>query len=530
VSYDAWYSCAAFKGYFFDKAVANATPKMNSGRRMELSPFSSRCQHCHGLKCVCGQTASSVELQKNQQMPLVRQWAIHRVQAEPYFKLDPILVTFPTAHSPTSASPRRPKSQQSSRTKKTKQEDDFNMRRAAADTFFRDLSGIDRSACVQESFHHLRRAAWEHKDDEEGPDESLTNATLRDTEDSTATLSKVLARLDALKDPVLMAGSTRHATAIVSCRALQVVQRKRDLIQSCEERIAAFEKLQLRREEILEAVVEGQDPPQDLLRLDKFMTSKTHKGGLNPADDNKSDFQAFAQSFGMPSGHQCFRRLKLLGTDATLWWARRALKLATGNADADATIVHRLLQLSANIMGKSQNPYIVEARKALGNAIAENVLRSCQALQRKDKALVQRMKKAQPESARQCAELINSQIKIAVSIGASPKHPALAKAKHLAAEMFMEERNRLALRVLEQAWARKETQDQETDKHAGVPPIGPAAEAAEQVHKEVKHVIDNGVPPSHPSLEEALRIAKELLDLDAMRKRLAAREKRMSRR
>jgi len=499
---------------------------MNSRKRMELSAIVSGCRRCHGPECICGQTSSSVELQKHQQMPLVRQWAFHRVQADPYFKLDPILVTFPSAHSPTNSSPRRPRSQQSLRSKKSKPEDDVNVRRAAVDAFARDVSsGTERSAIVQESFHHMRRAAWDHKD-EQAPDELLLNATLRDTEDSTQTLSKVLARLEAVKDPVLMAGSTRHPTAVVSCRALVVVQRKRDLIQSCEDRIAAFEELQRRRNEILEAIIKGQDPPEHLLRIDKFVTSKTHKGSLNPADETKSDFQAFAQSFGMPPGHQCFRRLKKLGADATLWWAQRALNEALGNADA--AVAYRLLQLSENIMGKIQTPHIVEARKVLGNSIAENVLKSCHALWRKDEALVQKMTKAQPESARECADLINAQIKISVSMGASPKHAALVKAKHLAAGMMMEEKNRLAQRVLEQARARKEREEQEADKHSGVPPIGPAAEAAEHINREVKDVLAKGVSSSHPSIEEALKIAKELLDLDSLRKRLAAREKRLS--
>mmetsp|Transcript_36961 Transcript_36961/g.73147 ORF Transcript_36961/g.73147 Transcript_36961/m.73147 type:complete len:523 (-) Transcript_36961:2-1570(-) len=512
---------------------------MNVGKREELAPLLSGCQRCPGLRCICGKMSPSGELQTNQQMQFVRKWAMHRVQADPYFKIDPILVIFPSAHSPTNVSPRRPKSQQSSPSKQSNPEvrsrstgtgvsttkaADVNLRKAAADAFYRNASSTERSACVQDAFHDLRRAAWEHKD-EQGPDESLVNATLRDTEDSTETLSTVLARLEALQDPVLMAGSARHATALVSGRALAVVQRKRDLIESCEERIASFANAQKRRKEILQDVIEGEDPPKDLFGIDKFVASKTHKGGVNPADANKSDFQAFAQTFGMPPRHQCFRRLKKMAIDATVWWAQKALHQAQVSDDMMQT--HRLLEMSENIIGRIKNSYIIEAKKVLGSAMAEHVLKNCREIKRKDEELVKWTARAQPESARTCVELINSQIKIAVSMGASPKHDSLAEAKHLSAQLSLEEKARLAQRALERARARKEAEEREANKCSGIPPVGPASQVAELIYKEVKSVVADGALRSHPSIQEALKIAKEMLDLDVLRRRLLAREKRL---
>lgn len=452
-------------------------------------------------------------------MPLVRQWAMHRVQADPYFKVDPILVTFPSTHSPTNASPRRPKSQQSRRSRKSKLEaDDFNARRAAAEAFFGDISGQERSACILASFADLRRAT--SGEDGQGPEESLVNTTLRDTEDSVESLSKVTEKLDALKDPVLMAGVTREATAITAARALSVVQRKRELIRSCKERLADFEKAQARREEILDAVIEGHDPPQDLMGIDKFIISKTHKGGVNPADDKRPDFQAFSQSFGLPPGHQSLRRLKAVAREATLWWARAAQHQA--HVSVDMMPVKRLLDLSEKIVGKWQNPHNVEAREVISTAMADKVLASCEALVRKDEALVAVMTTAQPESARTCADLINAQIKTAVSMGASPQHAKLIKAKKLAAYLFMEERTRLAQRVLEYARAHKEMAEREVlGPHSGA-----GAVASEAIHKDVKSAVARGAPPAHPSIQEAQKIAKECLDLDALKKRLATREKR----
>lgn len=501
--------------------VVNAMPKMSSGKQVELSPLLSGCQHCHGLRCTCGKKSSSVELQRNQHMPLVRRWAIHRVQADPYFKFDPILVTFPSTHSPTNASPRRPKSQQSRRSNKSKPEaDDFNARRAAADALFGDLGGQERSACIRESFHELRRAT--SGEDGQGPEESLVNTTLRDTEDSVESLSKVIEKLDTLQDPVLMVGATRHATAITAARALAVVQRKRELIRSCEERIVAFEKTQARREEILDAVIEGHDPPQDIVGIDKFISSKTHKGGLNPADDKRPDFQAFSQTFGLPPGHQSLRRLKAVAREATLWWARVASEQA--HVSVDMMPVQRLLDLSEKIIGKWKNPHNVEARDVMSTTMADKVLASCEALIRKDEAFVGTMSTAQPESARTCADLINSQIKIAVSMGTSPMHSKMIKAKKLAAQLFMEEKTRLAQRVLEYARAHKEMAEQEV---LG-PHSGSGAAAAEKIQIDVKNAVAGGAPSAHPSIQEAQKIAKECLDFDALRKRLATREKRRS--
>jgi len=358
-------------------------------------------------------------------------------------------------------------------------------------------------------------------------DEPLFYQTLGDVADTEAELRRTEKMLAQAHQPVHEYGGSRHATAVVSARTLAVVRRKAELLQACEARFAAFEDAQARRDEILLQLKNDTAPaPEELLRLNVFLRGQVHKGG-NPLEANKSDFGAFVSSFGIPEGHKIVKKLTDIGSQATDWWSQAALREAAAGTDTAA--VSRMLDLAADILGSKDHVAIVQCREMLGNILAGNALRSAQNIQAKDAFNVERNTKPQPESARKAAEAINLEIKTAVAMGAPTKHESLQQAKAIATKLEAAEKDRLAECVLvfaNEAVAKDEAKAAKCD---GVPPVGPASEAADAVEREANIVVkDRGVPENHPTLKEALAIGKSLRDKDGERKRMLAREKRLA--
>jgi len=388
-------------------------------------------------------------------------------------------------------------------------------------------AAFKRSMAVLSSLYSLRRAGWEQGEEgPEEPEEPLMRETLRDLADTEAALGRTEGMLLSAHEPVHDCGGSRHATAVVSSRTLLVVQRKRALLRACEERLAAFQRAQARAGELLAGLVAGTDTaPQELLGVNRFVAAHTHRGG-QPVDENKSDFQGFASSFLLPTGHQALRRLDQLAAEATAWWAKAALKEAQAGTDTAAVLC--LINLATAIQGDPNHEAIVRCRAALGDVLAENALRSALALQLKDAELVARSAKAQPESAKKCAELINAEITAAVKMGAPPPHASLSQAKKLATDFVQAEKDRLAQRMLEFAQLQWRKDEASSAKCQGVPPVGPASDAADAIDREMRATLKHGVPELHPVLQEARKVAKALRDEDGRRKRMAARERRLA--
>eukprot|EP00927_Polykrikos_kofoidii_P059701 TRINITY_DN54840_c0_g1_i1.p1 TRINITY_DN54840_c0_g1~~TRINITY_DN54840_c0_g1_i1.p1 ORF type:complete len:738 (+),score=147.80 TRINITY_DN54840_c0_g1_i1:55-2268(+) len=363
---------------------------------------------------------------------------------------------------------------------------------------------------------------------DEVADEPLLVATLKDTEDSEAELRLTEATMLSVTAPVRECGGTRHATAVISGRTLAVIQRKAHILQACEARLKAFEEAQARREEIRAMLLaEDCQPPQELVGIDRFTKSWLHKDG-KPEEANKSNFHIFVSSFGLPHGHCIVKRLLEVGSKATQWWAKAAL--AEAKKGTDTAGVHRCIELAVDILGNKEHAAIVECRTVLGNCLAENVLKSALEQQAKDEALCASFpNRPQPESARKTAEFINTEITTAVSMGAPNKHPSLTEAKSIAVNFEREEKDRVAETVMLSAQNIFEKDAAAADKCEGVPPVGPASEAADRIEKEIQAVVaDRGIPENHELLQEAKRIAKSLRDEDGQRKRMAAREKRLA--
>jgi len=358
-------------------------------------------------------------------------------------------------------------------------------------------------------------------------DEPLFYATLGDVDDTEASLRRTEAALSQAHEPVGEYGATRHATAIISARTLAVVRRKIALVKACEDRLAAFEAAQAQKAEIRQHLLHDTAPaPSELLRINKFIQTKVHKGG-SPLEANKSDFSAFVSSFGLPENHHLVRRLNEVGSAATDWWAQTALQEA--QADADTAAVSRMLDLAATILGNKDHEAIVTCREVLGNVLAENALRNAKKIKAKDAARVASNPRPQPESAKSSQEAINLEIKTAVAMGAPTSHPALLEAKNIATDLQIEEKDRWAQTVLVFAEEQMAKDEAAAAKCSGVPPVGPASNMADAIEREIERVVkERSVPEAHPVLKEALQVSKELRTKDGDRKRMFARERRLA--
>jgi len=182
------------------------------------------------------------------------------------------------------------------------------------------------------------------------------------------------------------------------------------------------------------------------------------------------------------------------------------------------------------IAGDRNHEALAEVDDILAMRLAEGVLLAAKKTRDKDAATVARSAVPQPESAKGAADEIKESIRQAVTMGARPKHPAMEEAKAIEVSLRIQEKDRSAMRVL---LAAKEAQakDAEMAKAASpaVAPVGPASETASFIEKVIRQTIaKESVPEEHRHLQEARRIAKELRDEDGVRKRLAARERRLA--
>merc|ERR1712224_1078403 len=150
-------------------------------------------------------------------------------------------------------------------------------------------------------------------------------------------------------------------------------------------------------------------------------------------------------------------------------------------------------------------------------------------LKARDASTVSLSAEPQPTCAREAADAIRDEMKRAIALGAPAKHSMMERAKGIEVGLRIEEKNRLAAKVLLLARSQQEEDAKAAAACApSVPPVGPATERAERIERAADQaVIRDAVQESHPSLKEARCIAKMLRDLDGDRKRLAAREKRL---
>lgn len=414
-------------------------------------------------------------------------------------------------------------------------------------------AGRMRSACLMVSLYDLRRAG---KDDPasrpsspspvrtevsttdagvaggdsqvapvEEPD-TLMNATLKDLEDDEASLRKLEAMMAGAHEPVNLLGGSRHATAVVSSRTFGVVSRKAYLMQSIEARIHAFQEAHDRRDDHLKEIVGNAELDRRLVGVKEFLVAHMHRKG-EPIGEDRSSFQVFVSSFGLPSKHKAVLKLRGLANEAADWWAAAALQQAV--AGAEAQVVRRLMDCVAIISGNPNHPALANVAGILGDCLATKVLEAAKRYWERDEATVTHSPIPQPESAKKTADLIFAEIKGAVAMGAPPKHPCLGEAKVLETEMRTAETDRHAERVFKYAQELQDKDDAEAAKATGVPPVGPASDKADLIDRELQRTVSEyGVDENHSWMTQANNIGKGLRDKDGERKRMANREKRLA--
>lgn len=363
-------------------------------------------------------------------------------------------------------------------------------------------------------------AAFPHED------MPLMRATLMDLEDKSQALMHTAAILKEASSPLDELGGTRHASAVIALRTCAVVERKAQLLNSVEVRVASFESVDKHRENLVGEIASGAyTAPPELMGIDKFIKKLVHPDG-EPVDANKSDFRAFVQSFGLPGRHKTIVKLVQLAAEATDFWAMTTLGRAKAGAGADE--IRRLLAVVTGISGNTKHEAMEECNTILCDRMAEQVLAFAVDLQKKDEFAVSRSDVPQVESARKCAAEINEQIREAVGLGTPNKHPCLEQAKVIATTFEVEMKSRIAQKALVFAKL-QQVRDDMNQKAAGpdgIPEVGPASHMADSIDDAIKKAIKEGAPADHQALKEAKDIGKALRDADGVRKRMKAREDR----
>mmetsp|Transcript_147316 Transcript_147316/g.274467 ORF Transcript_147316/g.274467 Transcript_147316/m.274467 type:complete len:758 (+) Transcript_147316:109-2382(+) len=368
---------------------------------------------------------------------------------------------------------------------------------------------------------------------------TLMNGTLTNLNDTEADLRNTEKMLLQAFEPVCDYGGAMHPTTIISKRTLSVVRRKAELLHMVEERLQQLRDCWKNRERLANEVAAGGSAPPEMMQVRKFWMMYVHKDNLNnicePIDADKSNFESFCSSFGLPRQHASFEECRFIAKELSKWWSQEALNRAMKEAHPD--IIARLMAVVENIGTEKGDDAEVqatmgEAREILGDMLAEKVLKTAKALKEKDEfATAAAPDMPVPEKARGFANQIIGDIKQAVALGTPTKHKSLQEAKQIASWFEAEEKNRIALRALKNAEKiqAKDAEFAETfEKREGFPPVGPGAEAAQKVEQEIKKAKELGVREEHATLAEVKEIASELKQLDGERKRLANRAKRMA--
>lgn len=344
----------------------------------------------------------------------------------------------------------------------------------------------------------------------------------------------ILQGLQELQDPVLEAGGSRHATAIVAARTLLVVRRKAELLARVEERKALFDTLIEQKQKILEDVTANTSPcPDGLLGIRQFVARLANKPEENPADADKSNFEHFANNFGMHRKHMYFEEMLESAKVLIKWWSKETMRLAVEGAESD--VIKRNIDV-VNGIGAAKEAYdeiaddMKETVEIMGDMLALRCLEFARKMKEQDAEVVKRSKDAQPQSAKEKALAINNEIRRAVSLGAPAKHQMLSEAKGIATYLEAEEKDRYGYRAF--LAAQKIQQKDENDamvyeKKEGVPPVGPASHSADMVEKEIKEALKLGAPATSDHIANTTKISKDLRDADGNRKRTAARAKRL---
>jgi len=293
------------------------------------------------------------------------------------------------------------------------------------------------------------------------PDEAhddLLHNVLGEVSDTEEILRALEVQLASGHDLVGEVGGARHATSVVSMRALVCVRRKADLLRDVEARIASFKEAQDRAEtEILPGLLANTMQPLPVLSgIRKFISSYTHFPG-NPAEANKSVFQQFASTFKLPSKHAALVHLRDLANMAGEWWAEACLSEAGKGMEHAA--LRRLFDVALGTGVPKDHPKLIRATIILNDRLALRVITEAKKLNDQDELVASRAAVPQVGPADKAADQIESAIQKAVKEGVPASDERLKEAATIAKRLREKngERKRLAARQkrLDEAAAKK---------------------------------------------------------------------------
>lgn len=215
-----------------------------------------------------------------------------------------------------------------------------------------------------------------------GHDDDLLHATLRELSDTAEALATTVEQMAASQQVIAVTGGARHATCVISQRALHVIKRKLELLLDVEGRAMRMKALQAQRDEIVHQITSGNfDLPPDFINVRKYISSKVHRPG-EPVDADRSNFEMFCSTFKLPSRHQALERLRQLSADFSDWWAHATLSEATAGADY-ATITCMTL-LAVAVGAPDDHPMLLRAKILLRDRAADKVLKEAKEAQARD--------------------------------------------------------------------------------------------------------------------------------------------------
>lgn len=220
--------------------------------------------------------------------------------------------------------------------------------------------------------------------DEDGELESMLHAVLWDCNDTVAQLTDAEAEYSNATAVTVQLGGGGHASCAISTRTLKVLRRKLELMRSVEARMQTFERVHGQREALLKQTVETSSLlPFQLAGIKEFLADHTHVG--NPAEANKSNFNAFVASFKLPRGHVLLRQFREMADSAGEWWAEACLQ------QAEKALQHsqlkRLFTVATGTGLDEDHPKLVKALRILIDRQAIAVLDLAKHKKQKDKEL-----------------------------------------------------------------------------------------------------------------------------------------------
>jgi len=164
------------------------------------------------------------------------------------------------------------------------------------------------------------------------------------------------------------AGGVKHASTAMTWRVLEVVRRKRALLQAAEARAEALDAEVARNGELLREGVGGKlEKPPEVIGSLGFIKSVTHPGKLENA--SRTNFVEFTSTFKLPADHSVLRRMRRLRADTALWWAKACIQ--ESEKGTDFRVLKHLSDIALDAGLDKGHPLMFRARRIMLDRVAD---------------------------------------------------------------------------------------------------------------------------------------------------------------